>query len=61
VWLIASDPHTVRDLDDKWPDDLRKTEISRMGYDTQLVLGVAKARPIEQPEEPEETLTPEGE
>jgi hypothetical protein len=61
VWLIASHPRTVRDLDDKWPEDLRKTEIARMGYDTQLVLAVAKARPVEKPEEPEETLAPETE
>lgn len=51
VWIIATDQIVIRDFDRKWPADLVKTEISRIGEDTHLVLGVTKAPEVE-PAEP---------
>lgn len=51
VWVIASNPRVVRDIDGKWPDDLRKIAFARMGSDTQLVLGVTMAPPVTQEEQ----------
>jgi hypothetical protein len=61
VWLIASNPHVVEGINEQWPENLRRAEVVRFGRDTQVVLAIEKARPIEQPEEPAADVTPEVE
>ena len=40
MWLLATDPIAIRDLDREWPSDLVKDKIERIGKTTHLVLGV---------------------
>ncbi|HEX7668848.1 MAG TPA: hypothetical protein VF395_04670, partial [Polyangiaceae bacterium] len=63
VWVIATCPLVIEELDRNWPADLVKTKMARIDEDTHLVLAVATATApaptrVEPPEEAESPQDP---